>query len=94
MVEGYHRPWPRPELESGVCPHCGQPLTYSLSPAEGRVLRLVCQGMRNAEIAEVLVVAPSTVKSELSAVYGKLHVRGRVEAVLVAQRLGLVEVGE
>jgi DNA-binding NarL/FixJ family response regulator len=89
--EGYHRPGPRAELEARVCPHCGQPLTYSLTPAECRVLRLLCQGMRTSEIAEVLVVAPSTVKSELSSVYGKLHVRGRVEAVLAAQRLGLVE---
>ncbi len=90
LREGYHRPPRRAEVAAAICSHCGQPLRYDLSPAEGRILRLLCQGMNNREIADVVMVQGATVKVHLSSVYRKLHVRGRVEAVLAAQRLGLV----
>ena len=74
-----------------VCAHCGQPLTYALTPAQVRCLQLLARGLANQEIATELVVSPLTVKAHLSSVYQHLHVRGRVEAVITAQRLGILE---
>lgn len=51
--------------------------------------RLVAEGLRNAEIAERLFLSPHTVKDHASALYRKLGVRNRAEAVQRAERLGL-----
>lgn len=53
------------------------------------MLRLVAEGLRNAEIAERLVVSPKTVDHHVSAVLRKLGVRTRGEAGAAAARLGL-----
>ncbi len=49
----------------------------SLTPAERQVAELAAVGRSNREIADELVVSVRTVESQLSAVYGKLGVRGR-----------------
>ena len=49
----------------------------SLTPAERQVAELAAAGRSNREIADELVVSVRTVESQLSAVYGKLGVRGR-----------------
>jgi predicted ATPase/DNA-binding CsgD family transcriptional regulator len=51
----------------------------SLTPAERRVAELAAAGLRNAEIAGKLFVAPGTVKIHLSHVFAKLGVRTRTE---------------
>jgi DNA-binding CsgD family transcriptional regulator len=59
----------------------------SLTPTERQVVDLLAQGLRNAEIAERLFVAPSTVKTHLGHVFAKLDVSTRAElAALVARR--------
>ena len=61
-----------------------------LSERERTVLELMASGATNPEIAAQLHLSRHTVKEHTSAVYRKLEVRNRTEAVQRAQRLGLV----
>ena len=61
-----------------------------LSPREREVMGLIAQGATNAEIAKKLFLSPHTVKEHTSAIYRKLGVRNRAQAVKAAQRLGLI----
>ncbi len=61
-----------------------------LSERERDVLMLMAEGRTNPEIGEALHLSRHTVKEHSSAVYRKLGVRNRTEAVQRAQRLGLV----
>ena len=62
-----------------------------LTTRELEVLSLLAQRLRNAEIAERLVVSPRTVDHHVSRILAKLGVRTRADAVAAAQALGLVE---
>ena len=59
-----------------------------LTARELEVLGLVAEGLRNAQIAERLVLAPKTVDHHVSALLRKLGVHSRTEAVTRANRLG------
>jgi two-component system response regulator DesR len=61
-----------------------------LSDRERSVLQLMASGSTNPEIAAELHLSKHTIKEHTSAVYRKLGVRNRTEAVQRAQRLGLV----
>jgi DNA-binding NarL/FixJ family response regulator len=56
----------------------------NLSHREGQVLTLVRKGLTNAEIAERLYLAESTIKSHLSSIFTKFGVRSRMEAAAVS----------
>jgi ATP/maltotriose-dependent transcriptional regulator MalT len=54
------------------------------------VVGLIAAGATNREIAQRLYLSPHTVKEHTSAIYRKLGVRNRAEAVKRAQRLGII----
>lgn len=61
-----------------------------LTTKEQRVLRLLAEGYSNAAMAEKLFVSDSTVRTHLRNINLKLAVRSRIQAVVAARRLGLL----
>jgi DNA-binding NarL/FixJ family response regulator len=77
-VLGYFAAPPRPDA---TFPH--------LTAREREVLDLIAAGLTNAAVAARLGLAAKTVANNLSAIFTKLQVAGRAEAIAVARRGGL-----
>jgi len=76
---GRHRPRP------------GDPRLTRLTERETQVLRLVADGMSNAEIADRLVVSPATIKTHVGSLLHKLEVRDRLQATIIALQADLAD---
>jgi DNA-binding NarL/FixJ family response regulator len=61
-----------------------------ITEREREVLEMIAAGATNREIADRLYLSPHTVKDHTSALYRKMKARNRAEAILRAQRLGLL----
>ena len=79
-----------PAVPSGPAPAGEEPLSHHLSAREEEVLRLVAQGLSNAEIAERLYLSENTVKTHIRNILSKLQMRNRSEAAAYAARIGLL----
>jgi len=72
---------PRPRPTQSVFPE--------LTAREHEVLDLIAAGRSNADVAETLVLSPKTVRNHVSAIFAKLQVAGRSEAIVRARQAGL-----
>jgi LuxR family maltose regulon positive regulatory protein len=72
----------------------GKPKSETLleppSERELDILRLIATGRTNQEIADMLVIAVSTVKSHINSLYGKLGTNRRTQAIAIARDMGLL----
>ncbi len=66
------------------------PETYSLTPREIEILRLIGAGLNNQDLADELLITLSTTKWYLHRIFTKLDVRNRTAAVATARRANLI----
>lgn len=81
LVERFAEPAADPDPPTQLAP---------LTERELDVLRLLAQGLSNAEIAAEMVVAETTVKTHVARILTKLGVRDRLQAVVLAYETGFV----
>jgi DNA-binding NarL/FixJ family response regulator len=90
LVERFARSQALPPVDQG---DRSAELLATLTPRELEVLTLVARGMSNAEIAAELILSEATVKTHVARILSKLELRDRVQAVVLAYELGVVQAG-
>jgi PAS domain S-box-containing protein len=97
-VRAQHLPLRRGDAIVGVLilafdvrqPPSGLELHPRLTPRQREILELLASGLSTSEIAKELTLSTETVRNHLRSVFGELHVHTRVEAIVAAQRFGLL----
>jgi PAS domain S-box-containing protein len=97
-VRAQHLPLRRGDAIVGVLilafdvrqPPSGLELHPRLTPRQREILELLASGLSTSEIARELTLSTETVRNHLRRVFGELHVHTRVEAIVAAQRFGLL----
>jgi DNA-binding NarL/FixJ family response regulator len=79
-----------PETPATVVQMVAQSYPAELTEREVEVLRLIAQGLSDAQVAEQLVISPRTVNSHLRTIYSKIEVTSRTAAAHFAYEHGLV----
>jgi DNA-binding NarL/FixJ family response regulator len=85
IAEFASRRKPRPGTAQGL---------DELTPRELEVLQLIARGMSNAEIGQELFITEQTTKTHVGRILMKLHLRDRVQAVVLAYESGLISPGQ
>jgi DNA-binding NarL/FixJ family response regulator len=80
----------RRDAEEEPIKHVAAP---KLTEREMEVLRLVARGMNNRDIAKELFISENTVKNHVRNILEKLQIHSRMEAVMIAVREKLIEIG-
>ena len=78
---------------AGLLPKLNRPTAHvghDLTDRETRVLQLMTEGLSNREIAGQLHLSVHTIRNHVQSVLSKLHAHSRLEAVIVANREGLL----
>ncbi len=86
--------WQPPEIERSGAPTRTDELEVAermgeLTPQQFRVLMMVAEGLLNKQIAYDLDISEATVKAHMTAIFRKLGVTNRTQAVLMTQRLAV-----
>jgi len=97
-VRAQHLPLRRGDAIVGVLilafdvrqPPSGLELHPRLTPRQQEILELIASGLSTSEIAKELTLSTETVRNHLRRVFEELHVHTRVEAIVAAQRFGLL----
>jgi DNA-binding NarL/FixJ family response regulator len=82
-------PNPLADAAADVPPVNGRVLPDGLTPREAEVLRLIADGLTNAEICDVLIISQATVKTHINRLFAKIGAHDRAQAVRYAFRHGL-----
>ena len=83
-------PPPGPALDAAPT----RPLPDGLTAREAEVLSLIATGRTNTQIADALVISPSTVKTHINNIFAKTGISDRAQAVRYAYRHGLTDPGD
>ena len=65
-----------------------------LTERELEILQLLSLGLNNTEISQKLKITGTTVKTHMAKIFNKLEVRDRVQALIAATRLGLIDLSK
>lgn len=86
----FRAPMMRPMTSEGTYKFDPDRPRPNLTLREKEVLRLVCDGLTNAEIATKLTVSRETIKSELKRIFRKIGVANRTQAAVLLVKQGWV----
>ncbi|WP_017664174.1 response regulator [Porphyrobacter sp. AAP82] len=75
---------------SGSAGQAGNADTPTLTPRQEQVLRCICSGLSNKQIARDLKLTEATIKMHVKMIFAKLGVNSRTQAILIARNFNLI----